>query len=59
MVGTAGGLREASMGSPLAAHQWSHFAVVFDGTQVQFYVNGALVLSTRPLARDPGSRRPT
>ena len=47
--GTAGGLVGASMGSPLAVGQWSHLAIVFDGSQVSFYVNGILVSST-PLA---------
>jgi hypothetical protein len=30
------------MGSALALNQWSNLAVVFDGSQVQFYVDGAL-----------------
>ena len=47
--GTAGGLRGASMASPLAVGQWSHLAIVFDGTQARFYVNGNLV-SSAPLA---------
>jgi len=33
------------MGSALALNQWSHLAVVFNGSQAQFYVNGALVSS--------------
>ena len=36
------------MGSALALNQWSHLAVVFNGSQAQFYVNGTLV-STKPL----------
>ena len=47
-VGTAGGLLGVPMGSPLTLSQWNNLAVVFDGTQVQFYVNGALV-NTQPL----------
>ena len=42
-VGTTGGLFSASMGSALALNQWSYLAVVFDGSQAQFYVNGALI----------------
>ena len=38
------------MDSALPLSQWSHLAVVFNGSQAQFYVNGALV-STRPSAR--------
>ena len=55
--GTAGGLTGASMGSPLTLGQWSHLAVVFDGTRAHFYVNGNLVsspqLSTSPLSITP------
>jgi hypothetical protein len=47
-VGTAAGLTGGSMGSGLPLGQWSHVAVVFNGTQVQFYVNGGLV-ATRPV----------
>ena len=36
------------MDSALALNQWSHLAIVFNGTQAQFYVNGALV-SSKPL----------
>ena len=28
------------MDSALALNQWSHLAVVFNGSQAQFYVNG-------------------
>jgi glucose/arabinose dehydrogenase/chitodextrinase len=42
-VGTPGGVTSAAMTSSLAKGQWSHLAVVFNGSTVQFYVNGALV----------------
>jgi hypothetical protein len=42
-VGTTGGVQLASMGSALALNQWSNLAIVFNGSQAQFYVNGALV----------------
>jgi hypothetical protein len=48
-VGTAAGFTVGSMGSALPLGQWSHVAVIFNGTQAQFYVNGALV-ATRPVA---------
>src|SRR5262245_2435319 len=38
-VGTTSGVLSASMGSSLALNQWSNLAVVFDGSQAQFYVN--------------------
>jgi hypothetical protein len=41
-VGTTSGARSASMGNALALNQWSNLAVVFNGSQAQFYVNGAL-----------------
>ena len=44
-VGTGVGLAGAGMDSALALNQWSHLAVVFNGSQAQFYVNGALVSS--------------
>ncbi len=44
-LGSTGGLRGASMGSPLALGQWSHLTIVFDGTSARFYVNGNLVSS--------------
>ena len=44
-LGSAGGLTGASMGSPLALGQWSHLAIVFNGTSARFYVNGNLVSS--------------
>ena len=37
------------MGSALSTTQWSHLAIVFNGTAAQFYVNGALV-STQSLS---------
>jgi glucose/arabinose dehydrogenase len=41
-VGTGGGVTGGSAGSvPLG--QWSHLAVVFNGTQAQFYLNGVLM----------------
>ena len=42
-VGTTGGVVRASMGSTLALNQWSYLAVVFNGSQAQFYVNGSIV----------------
>jgi glucose/arabinose dehydrogenase/chitodextrinase len=42
-VGTSGGLVGAAMTSALPLNQWSHLGIVFNGTQVQFYLNGALV----------------
>ena len=47
-IGTATGLVGASMDSSLAVNQWSHLAVVFNGSQAQFYVNGSLA-GTKPL----------
>ena len=38
------------MGSPLTLGQWSHLAVVFDGTRAHFYVNGNLVSSPQLFA---------
>ena len=49
LIGTAGGLKGASMGAPLPLGQWSHLAVVFNGSQAQFYVNGNPV-SNPPLS---------
>jgi hypothetical protein len=40
-VGTTGGPLTASMGSALPLNQWNHLAVVFNGSQVQYYLNGA------------------
>jgi hypothetical protein len=48
-VGTTSGVQSASMGSALALNQWSNLAVVFNGSQAQFYVNGALA-TTVPLS---------
>src|SRR4029453_10869280 len=47
-VGTAATLLGVAMGSQLPMSQWSYLAVVFNGTQVQFYVNG-VVVNTQPL----------
>ena len=47
-IGTASGLAGAVMDSALALNQWSHVAVVFNGTQAQFYVNGTST-GTKPL----------
>ena len=60
-VGATGGVRSASMGSALALNQWSHLAVVFNGSQAQFYVNGTLVTTaslpaTTITARNNGFR---
>lgn len=48
-VGTAAGVKQADMSGQLPLNQWSHLAVIFNGAQVQFYVNGALV-STQTLS---------
>ncbi|TKB66478.1 MAG: LamG domain-containing protein [Nitrospira sp.] len=48
-VGTTSGQLGAFMGSALTLDQWSHLAVVFNGSQVQYYLNGALV-TTVPLS---------
>ena len=42
-IGTPSGVLSATMSTPLAKGQWSHLAVIFNGTTVQFYVNGTLV----------------
>ena len=47
-IGTATGLVGAFMDSALAVNQWSHLAVVFNGSQAHFYVNGNLT-GTKPL----------
>jgi hypothetical protein len=47
-IGTNTGYLSARMGRSLSFSQWSHLAVVFNGAQAQFYVNGILV-STQPL----------
>ena len=36
------------MDTALALNQWSHLAIVFNGSQAQFYVNGTLA-GTKPL----------
>jgi glucose/arabinose dehydrogenase/chitodextrinase len=55
LIGTASGLQGASMGTALPKNQWSHFAVVFNGTQAAFYLNGALV-STQSLSASIAQR---
>ena len=45
LIGTSGGVREATMGAGLTAGQWTHLAVVFNGSLVQFYKNGTLTSS--------------
>jgi hypothetical protein len=47
-IGTASGLVGTAMGSALPLNTWSHLAIVFNGTQAQFYLNGTLV-STKPM----------
>ena len=47
-IGTALGVASAGMDTALAPNQWSHVAIVFNGSQALFYLNGALV-STKPL----------
>jgi hypothetical protein len=49
LIGTSSGVKEVAMGSTLPLNQWSNLTVVFNGTQVQFYVNGTLT-STKSLA---------
>ena len=55
-LGTNGGVLFARMGSILALGQWSHLAVMFNGSQVRFYVNGTLV-GTAPLSGSIQARR--
>ena len=43
LVGTPSGALTATMSTSLAKGQWSHLAVVFNGSTVQFYVNGVQV----------------
>lgn len=42
-VGLQSGLKGASMGKTIPYGKWSHIAVVFNGSQVVFYLNGNLV----------------
>src|SRR5262249_51167068 len=42
-IGSTSGLVGASMSSSLPVNTWSHLAIVFNGTQAQFYLNGTLV----------------
>lgn len=48
-VGTAAGVQQNSMQAGLPLNQWSYLAVVYDGAQVKYYVNGALV-TAQPLS---------
>jgi hypothetical protein len=57
-VGTATGLVGATTDSALALNQWSHLAVVFDVSQVRFYVNGTLVNSRSVTATLTARGRP-
>ena len=41
-VGSGSNVLSANMGTALTANAWTHLAIVFSGTQVQFYANGAL-----------------
>jgi len=43
------------MDTPLTPGQWSHLAIVFNGSQVQFFVNGTLVV-TKPLTATIAAR---
>ena len=45
LIGTATGLRAVAMTGSLTKNVWSHLAIVWNGSTVQFYVNGALVSS--------------
>ena len=40
------------MEAPLATNQWSDLAVSFNGVEVQFFVNGALVKDVTLIAFD-------
>lgn len=44
-IGTSTGLKTALMGSTIPYNQWTHVAVVYNGTQATFYVNGVAVSS--------------
>ena len=46
-IGTSTGLVGAGMDTALVLNQWTHLAVVFNGSTVQFYVNGTMVSSSR------------
>ena len=48
LIGTASGLVGVGSDAAVALNQWSHLAIVFNGSVVQFYVNGNLV-SSKPL----------
>ena len=57
-IGTTGGVLSASMGSSLAINQWSHLAIVFNGSTTLFYVNGALVSYEEPRRQHDGPGQP-
>src|SRR5262249_11961666 len=42
-IGSASGLTGVAMSSSLPVNTWSHLAIVFNGTQALFYLNGTLV----------------
>jgi hypothetical protein len=54
-IGTASGLQMAAMSTTLTKGAWSYLTIVWNGSAVSFYVNGALVntvnLSTTLTAR--------
>ena len=41
-IGTLAGVLKREMGGTLPYNQWSHLAIVFNGSQVLFYLNGTL-----------------
>ena len=45
LIGTASGLVGVGSDTAVVLNQWSHLAIVFNGSLVQFYVNGNLVSS--------------
>ena len=45
LIGTTTGLRSVAMTGSLTKNVWSHLAIVWNGSTVQFYVNGAPVSS--------------
>jgi chitodextrinase len=57
-IGKSTGLSYVSMGSTLPYNQWSYLAITFNGTQVNFYVNGTLV-RTRSMSASITARTST
>lgn len=49
-VGTVGGFIAAPMNTDLPVGQWSHLAITFNGSSVQFYLNGNLTNSQSLIA---------